>query len=262
MFRLNNPDLPLSPSDSSKMGLICRLWIPSGRGMGSLLKINTYANWWTNPGWLTDSLTPEKPDLLGEYCVVDVGAGVVSARILGYKLVANASEALSDGFWFEGNNLHLYRKNAVTHANITISTTIPFSLSTEYIISVPNNFTVESISVDGSFAQSGTSLTVTSTGLVAGESLEIFGILTISSTAICSIASFFLEVNFLDQVDWLGRSFRPIQDLLKPQILEFTWSQELRLANIFVDSNLLPEWGETTGSGGAIQSIGSITYDR
>jgi hypothetical protein len=262
MFRLNNPDLPLSPSDSSKMGPVCRLWIPSGRGMGSLLKVNTYANWWTNPGWATDLLTPEKPDLLGEYCVVDVGAEVVSARILGYKPVANASEALPDSFWFEGSNIHLYKKNAATQANITVSTTIPFSLSTEYIISVPDDFTVESVSVDGTFSQSGTNLAVNSTGLVAGESIEISGVLIISPVTICAIASFFLDINFLDQVDWLGRSFRPIQDLLKPQILEFTWSQELRLANIFVDFNLLPEWGEATGSGGAIQSIGSITYDR
>lgn len=262
MFRLNNPDLPLSPSDSSKMSPICRLWIPSGRGMGSLLKINTYANWWVNPGWSTDSLTPERPDLLGEYCVVDVGAEVVSARILGYKPITNASEALPDSFWFNSNNIHLYKQNAVSQANIAISATIPFSLSTEYIISIPDNFTVESIAVDGSFTQSGTNLTVTSTELIAGESLEISGVLTISPTAICSIASFFLDINFLDQVDWLGRSFRPIQDLLKPQILEFTWSQELQLANIFVDSNLLPVWGEATGSSGAIQSIGSITYDR
>jgi len=44
MFRLNNTDLPVSPEPLSSMGSVCRFWYSeTDRGMGPLLRVNTYA---------------------------------------------------------------------------------------------------------------------------------------------------------------------------------------------------------------------------
>lgn len=261
MFRLNNADLPVSPEPLSNMGSVCRFWYSeTDRGMGPLLRVNTYANWWTNPGWTVDDLNPEKPDFIGDYSTVSVNAELVDVRIVGYKKVSSADEALPDSLWFSSNKIHLYQKTIPTEAIITFTSSI---LSTApYTILTPDNFTPTAISPGDSFTQSGASLIIASTELMAiGDSITVTGTLTINPVVQCAIASFILPVEFLDQVDWIGKSFRSCKDIINPVLWEFTWYQPSKLANAFIDRNYLPDFQENNQVTG-IQGIGSLTYDR
>lgn len=261
MFRLNNPNLPISPEPLSNMGSVCRFWYSeTNRGMGPLLRINTYANWWTNPGWVVDDLNPDKPDFIGDYSTVAVNAELSDVRIVGYQKVSSADESLPDSFWFSPNKIHLYQKTLPTEAVITFTSSI-LSIN-PYVISVPDNFTTNSIYPGDSFIQSGLSLTIESSELLSiGDSITVSGLLTISPVIQCAIASFLLPIEFLDQVDWIGKSFRKCSDTINPALWEFTWNQPSKLANVFVGRNYLPDFPETTQDTG-IQAISSITYDR
>ena len=261
MFRLNNADLPVSPEPLSNMGSVCRFWYSeTDRGMGPLLRVNTYANWWTNPGWTVDDLNPEKPDFIGDYSTVSVNAELVDVRIVGYKKVSSADEALPDSLWFSVNKIHLYQKTIPTEATITFTSSI---LSTApYTILTPDNFTPTAISPGDSFTQSGASLIIASTELMAiGDSITVTGTLTINPVVQCAIASFLLSIEFLDQIDWIGKSFRSCKDIINPMLWEFTWYQPSKLANTFIDRNYLPDFQEDNQVTG-IQGIGSLTYDR
>ena len=261
MFRLNNVDLPVSPEPLSNMGSVCRFWYSeTDRGMGPLLRVSAYANWWTNPGWTVDDLNPEKPDFIGDYSTVSVNAELVDARIVGYKKVSSADEALPDSLWFSANKIHLYQKTIPTEAAITFTSSI---LSTApYTISIPDNFTPAAISPGESFTQSGASLTIESTELlVIGDLITVIGTLAINPVVQCAIASFILPVEFLDQVDWIGKSFRSCKDIINPVLWEFTWNQPSKVANTFIDRNYLPNFQENNQITG-IQGIGSLTYDR
>jgi hypothetical protein len=261
MFRLNNVDLPVSPEPLSNMGSVCRFWYSeTDRGMGPLLRVSAYANWWTNPGWTVDDLNPENPDFIGDYSTVSVNAELVDARIVGYKKVSSADEALPDSLWFSANKIHLYQKTIPTEAAITFTSSI---LSTApYTISIPDNFTPAAISPGESFTQSGASLTIESTELlVIGDLITVIGTLAINPVVQCAIASFILPVEFLDQVDWIGKSFRSCKDIINPVLWEFTWNQPSKVANTFIDRNYLPNFQENNQITG-IQGIGSLTYDR
>jgi hypothetical protein len=261
MFRLNNVDLPVSPEPLSNMGSVCRFWYSeTDRGMGPLLRVSAYANWWTNPGWTVDDLNPEKPDFIGDYSTVSVNAELADVRIVGYKKVSSADEALPDSFWFSTDKIHFYQKTVPTEAAITFTSSI---LSTApYTISIPDNFTPAAISPGESFTQSGASLTIESTELlVIGDLITVIGTLAINPVVQCAIASFILPVEFLDQVDWIGKSFRSCKDIINPVLWEFTWNQPSKVANTFIDRNYLPNFQENNQITG-IQGIGSLTYDR
>ena len=224
------------------------------------MRINTYANWWTNPGWTVDDLSPEKPDFIGDYSTVSVNAELVDVRIVGYKKVSSADEALPDSFWFSSNKIHLYQKTIPTEAVITFTSSI---LSTApYTILIPDNFTPTAISPGDSFTQSGSSLIITSTELMSiGDSITVTGTLAITPIVQCAIASFILSVEFLDQVDWIGKSFRSCKDIINPVLWEFSWHQPSKLVNLFINRNYLPDF-EASSQVTGIQGIGSLTYDR
>lgn len=242
MFRLNNANLPISPESLSNMGSVCRFWYsPINRGMGPLLRVNTYANWWTNPGWIIDDLNPEQPDFIGDYSIVEVNTELVDVRVVGYQQVSSADKSLLDSFWFESNKIHFYQKSIPGQVVITLDSLV-LSVS-PYKISVPDNFVVNSIYPGDSFSQSGLNVIIQSTELLAiGDVITVKGILTINPIVQCAIASFILPIEFLDQVDWIGKSFQNCKDIINPRLWEFTWSQSDRLANLFVDRNYLPKW--------------------
>lgn len=262
MFRLNNADLRLTRLPSN-LGAVCRVWLNETKSMGALLRINVYANWWINPGWLLEDIDISVPDHQGKCFVQSIGVSLVSAQIADYKIVSSANQAIADSFWLADDKIYFYQVNPCTIAKITIHTPILFLDVQSYIALLPASFSVIDVNGDLDFIQDGDRLIVDYTSnLAIGDQLIVNGELTLDPDYLCDISSFYLpSVEFLDAVDWIGKSFAPCQDTFNPVAWDFTWEQNTKIANLFIKSEYLPKFSEQSI---VLQSHfgGSLTYNR
>ena len=281
MFRLTSVNLP-KKKITRIAAPCCRTWRSDGRGTGPILRVNCYGAWWENPGWELDSVPLGKPIATGRYYQTSTPA--VISSIPGWRevdsalLAGGAITATPDTFWQSNGIINLYQHSLeiplVTDATLVLPAPPP--VSNNYVIAVPTNFIVTSISseglvftpgaVTGNFIQSDTAITIYGSAAYSfsvGQELLITGSLEFDSfKEISSIASFHLEdVAYLDKIGWVGRNFSPAKSAASPQLWEFTWNGDTHTANLFLKPTSLPYFPdakETVIS----RSSGIINFNR
>lgn len=267
MFRLTSTNLPIAPK-GFKLAPAFTIWGQT-QGMGAVLKINTFAQWLNNPGWEIDTLPLGDPISVGKYSYLVFPHELVDVQINPYQVKEDSIEAIANNFWFSGQTIHFYEVDLIpTEAKITFAIATPIPENNIYTIELPDGFVASKVSYDGlafslgmgagTFSQSGSTLSITgsaSYALPVGELIYITGDFTfVPPTPELAIATFYLpQILYLDRFDWVGKSFSPTEDAIAPQAFEFTWSEEIQVANAFLPFNSMP--------GVAIADVQSIFQD-
>jgi hypothetical protein len=276
MFQLTSSNLPLESIVASPAPIFT-IWRQESRGMGPILQVNCYGNWWENPGWQVETLPLGAPSGIGKYCQIALDSDITVTAIPSWGQVDNAIAARPDTFW-QSDSLNLYQQNLPTPtiAAVTIDTTAPVAISANYIVQVPTGFTATSVSSlgltftngggVGNFSQNGNTVTIYGSAaysLSFGQDLLITGNLELASPQILSsVVSFYLgDVIYLDRIEWAGHNFSPAKTADSPQLWEFTWDGSGHIANLFLDSACIPYFPALQTIQIA-QSSGVINFNR
>ncbi|MBN3946416.1 MAG: hypothetical protein HWQ38_07960 [Nostoc sp. NMS7] len=256
MFRLTSTNLPLVATQPRPAPSFT-IWSGENRGTGLVLRVNFYGNWIENPGWELDAVPLGKPFATGKYYVTPFTP--VIQQIAQYVGVENAIASSPNTFWQSATSLSLYQGSTLpANAVVTSSVSAPPAVANNYIFST--SIAVSSITSGGltftngtgigNFSQNGQIVTIygdAAYSLILGQELVVIGdVIPIFLEAISAIASFYLpDTVYCDRIDWVGKSFSPARDALSPQIWEFTWDVERKVANLFLPSTSMPYWTES-----------------
>ena len=272
MFRLNNSDLSSAPK-KSKIAPIFRL---GTQNTGAIAKINVYAVWIDNPGWQIDTTDLDLPIFTGSHTVLDVELDLLRVKINDYTIKDSAIQAVANNFWMSGSQIHFYHQDILpSQIEVTFRTTV---IANNYLYSttLPTNFTALTVTCNGlSFADDisqeiGTFYQDDAQLILYGSPaykvdapVEISGNLLISPPpAKKAIATFYLpQFQYIDAFEWLGKKFNSTDDARNPQNWEFTWDENSKLINAFVDFVSLPQFS-ISSSQEILRSSGVVEFNR
>jgi hypothetical protein len=266
MFKFVSPDLPAKPSNFAIAPAFRILWGDS-REMGAFLRFNLYA---ANLPFDPVKLPISDPVFIGYYTRIDLEFPILNPSIFGFDQVVDAVEALPNKFWIDGTTLNFYSiqpLDSPLSIHLTITDYVPLPTSDYvWVVEVPENMTANSVRSQGltcSFTQLGSTITILGspqTNLRVGDEILIAG--QVSATVpnfFSRVATFYMpELEFLDRMEWLGKTFSPSQNALQPQVNEFVWHNHY--CTIFTDLNLTPINSPVPTETSSF--LGAITYQR
>ncbi len=271
MFRLVSPNLTQN-TVNNKLAPTFIVWINNYRQTAPILRINCYANWWTNPGWELENVVLEIPFAIGKYWKTTSVS--IAKQISLWQKTVDAASAIPDTFWQYENNIYLYQKNLEIPAFLVAEIEVPTPAN--YIVELAEDFIATSIASEGliftsgdgigSFSQTGKILTIHTNeqvSLEVGQKLSITGELEIGEFEYLSaVVSFYLpNVEYLDRIEWAGHNFSPAKVSASPKVWEFTWNKSQRIANLFLTENSLPYFKESSINK-VTEISGSINFNR
>lgn len=250
MFKLLNPNLPVTTTTGQGGASVCRVFNPSSPYLAPIAHINVLAPYQSNPNFGGVTVNLPAPKNIGAYYRFDLGYSIKNIEIAGFTLIDNPISAKPGDVWIEETTINLYAdKNYPVVVpfkfNVTVIATVPPPTNNIFVIGIPSGFTVASgeseclylspdiIDQQGNVVSINTPLHL----LNVGDVIELVGEQTyFDVTPKCALAQFDLshtEVRLLYSVEFMGSVFSPAIDVRSPQIGEFLWGDDLQYVTIF-----------------------------
>lgn len=287
MLRLTGSDLPTSGTGEIRTAPLLRLYNGDRHPLAPFLNLSLSRS---NTAYNPIVLNLGEPGQLGSYYQFTTGfnlAGII--RLVGPTGNFDETNPLSTipgKYWRNGNTLNVHAGLGLKAGDTVTAIAIAKAAlpapdgDDNYSIAIGDwgNPSIAEIVVEGLqfLPAQNPGNPQTSDFVVSGSTLKLYGssavrpaagsevliLLTISfavAERVCAIATFNLDMNYLDAIDYLGIAFTPAVDALSPQPKEFFWANGK--ASLFIPNGVAIGLGDrATGQEGYSSAIGEITY--
>lgn len=290
MLRLISTDLPTTGIQDNQAAPLLRLYDGDRHPLAPFLSFNVNARG-SNTAYNPITLNLGNPDQLGSYYRITTGfslAGIIKLVTPGAQFDRTEPFVTVPGkYWYNGNTINLHTSLKVKAGNLVTAiaiakTTLPAPDGNDnYNISIANwnNPTITEIMVEGLqfLPVENPSNPKTSEFGIFGQTLRLYGspevrpaagsevllLLTVSfilAERVCAIATFNLDMNYLDAIDYLGIAFTPALDALAPQPKEFLWGN--KTANLFIPNEFTAGLSDRSSEQSGYLSVsGNLAYE-